>query len=98
MVNSIVPFLDEAGKPYQYVAIRSDITERKQVKEELRKSNERNVGYIKAMENKNKQLVDFCNIVSHNLRAPLVNISMLVDYLEHGEEGEERLEIQGKTN
>lgn len=27
------------------------------------------------------QLEDFCNIISHNLRGPLVNISILVDYL-----------------
>ena len=27
-------------------------------------------------------LIDFCNIVSHNLRAPLVNISMLVELIE----------------
>jgi PAS domain S-box-containing protein len=38
----------------------------------------------------NTQLIDFCNIISHNLRAPLVNISMLVDYIElNKEEGKE---------
>ena len=30
----------------------------------------------------NAQLVDFCNIVSHNLRGPLVNMSMLVQIIE----------------
>jgi PAS domain S-box-containing protein len=84
--TTIVPFLNEYDKPYQYVAIRSDITKRKKGEEELNR-------YANTLEIANRQLVDFTNIVSHNLRGPMVNIRAFLEFLKETDDKAEQKEL-----
>jgi signal transduction histidine kinase len=67
------------------------------VNKELVFQNDEKTKRTAELEIANRQLIDFCNIVSHNLRAPLVNISMLVDYLRDSKDEDERKDLLKKT-
>lgn len=79
--TTIFPFLNEAGKPVQYIAIRTEVTARKadeeklaQQAEELKRSNE-------ALERNNLELQQFAYVTSHDLQTPLRSISGFVQLL-----------------
>jgi PAS domain S-box-containing protein len=60
--TTIVPFLDSHGKPYQYTAIRSDITERKLAEDRLREQ--------AAL----ARLGQMAAVVAHEVKNPLAGI------------------------
>ena len=96
--TTIVPFLNTDGKPYQYIAIRADITERKLAQENLKVLNdtlEKKVDERTAqLEIANKELESFSYSVSHDLRAPLRAIAGYSSIIE--EEYSNILDDEGK--
>lgn len=72
-----------------FVAIIIDITERKKAEAIIKKTND-------LLAFQNTQLVDFCNIVSHNLRSPLVNMNMLVDLIEESDDFQDKQKLISK--
>jgi PAS domain S-box-containing protein len=90
-LRRLFPVYDDAGVLTQLIGFGIDITERKQLEE-------KQSVLVKQLSAQNTQLLDFCNIVSHNLRGPLINMSMLVDFIEESSELEEIKLLVSKLN
>ncbi|MCM3395551.1 PAS domain-containing protein [Cytobacillus sp. FSL W8-0315] len=78
--TTIVPFLNANGKPYQYLSIRNDITERKKTEEVLHQQDKlAAVGQLAAG-------------VAHEIRNPLTTMKGYTEFLKLEETHEERQE------
>ncbi len=82
---------------FESVSLNIGNTLMRNLEKEKRKIAEEELkGHAEELVSKNTQLTDFCNIISHNLRGPLVNISMLIDFMEESTNQEEKDEILEK--
>ncbi len=80
--TTIVPILNENKKPHMYVAIRSDISERKKLELQEKK-------IAADLLQNNSDLRQFAYIVSHNLRGPVATILGISNCLEDEDVTEE---------
>jgi len=79
--TTIVPFLDKKGTPYQYLSIRTEITERKLVQEELQKMMTKLI-HIQEEERK-KVSRELHDGIGQNLYSLLITINRLHTEVEH---------------
>jgi signal transduction histidine kinase len=102
-LTTIMPFLDENGKPQKFIAIRKDITDRVKTEEKLRESLQENEKknviiqeQVKELEKMDRLKEEFASMVTHELKTPLVPIKgyckMLLDPTIFGDLNDEQKE------
>ncbi len=85
-LTSKIPLVNNDDSVYGLVGISMDITDLKQKETQLRK-------LVAVSAKQNKKLVNFAHIVSHNLRSHTANFSMLLDFLTHEKNEDEKKRI-----
>jgi PAS domain S-box-containing protein len=83
---TIVPFLDDEGKPRQYVAVRTDITDLKMAEGKIHQQNaeleQRVTERTTQLQKANDDLEAFSFSVSHDLHAPLRHVLGYAELLQ----------------
>jgi PAS domain S-box-containing protein len=87
------PIFDASGQVTKFFAIETDITERKNAEIKIIEQNARLMSIMENLTRKNEQLEEFTQIVSHNLRSPIGNISALIEHLNSIEDPADRVDI-----
>lgn len=90
-LRRLFPVNDDEGNINMFIGFGIDITERKTLEE-------KQSVMMKRLSVQNTQLLDFCNIVSHNLRGPLINMAMLVEFIEESDDLDEIKVLTSKLN
>lgn len=82
-IRRLFPLLNDGGEVEFVISYGIEITDRKVIEE-------KQLMLVDQYAYQNAKLIDFTNIVSHNLRGPLVNIDLLVKYLQATDDREEK--------
>jgi PAS domain S-box-containing protein len=90
-LRRLFPVYNDKRELTMVIGFGIDITERKLL--EVKQA-----ALVEQLSAQNTQLVDFCNIVSHNLRAPLANMTMLANFIEQSTDEAEKKLLVSKLN
>lgn len=88
-LRRVFPLVTENDEIKFVISYGIDITDRKEIEE-------KQLLLVDQYAHQNAKLIDFTNIVSHNLRGPLVNIDLLVKYMQATEDMAEKNDMIDK--
>jgi PAS domain S-box-containing protein len=99
--TTIIPFLNNAGKPYKYMAVRSDITNQIHLQEKLDKKTKQQIEELtKSLAHEkeiNEKKSHFVSFASHEFRSPLTailsSLSLIESYNKPEQEEKKRKHI-----